>query len=297
MIIKTNDIWNDAESEHFLFFDKKVTLEIKKDKSTNMQGGKEAAFNFLHQNIDTIKKGKLSEFESLIILYENTLRGMSEKFISDFKFYIENKINYSNFSTKKIKEWDAYTLCKKSRIKTCPYCNLSYAHTIYRDADKKLRPTLDHFFCKKDYPFLALSLYNLVPSCYICNSSLKGDENFFHKKHLYPFSDQELKLTIENINYFKFRNHTVAKIKVQCNTAEANNSASTFEIKDRYEYIEDEISPIIRALVNYKNAKPRFISATAYQMTIDMLCHHVDEKNYRNKIMGKLILSVRKHFS
>ena len=33
--------------------------------------------------------------------------------------------------------------------------------------------TLDHYYDKGSYPYLALSLYNLIPSCYTCNSKLK----------------------------------------------------------------------------------------------------------------------------
>lgn len=34
--------------------------------------------------------------------------------------------------------------------------------------------TLDHFLHKSEFPFLSLCLYNLVPSCYACNSKFKG---------------------------------------------------------------------------------------------------------------------------
>ncbi|MBA9074726.1 hypothetical protein GGR22_002899 [Flavobacterium gossypii] len=38
--------------------------------------------------------------------------------------------------------------------------------------------TLDHFLPKGNYPYFALSLYNLVPSCYACNSKFKGIKEF-----------------------------------------------------------------------------------------------------------------------
>jgi len=36
--------------------------------------------------------------------------------------------------------------------------------------------TLDHVIDKGTYPYLALNLFNLVPSCYTCNSKLKGSK-------------------------------------------------------------------------------------------------------------------------
>lgn len=59
-------------------------------------------------------------------------------------------------------------------IKSCPYCNLHYTLCI-RDINTQNKKVLmakmqfDHFFDKADYPFLSMSLYNLIPSCPVCN--------------------------------------------------------------------------------------------------------------------------------
>lgn len=75
---------------------------------------------------------------------------------------------YEDFSDNK-----AYTYFEKLNVRTCPYCNRQYTFTICKDKTKnfKTRPEYDHFYDKKDYPLLALSFYNLVPSCHICNHS------------------------------------------------------------------------------------------------------------------------------
>lgn len=39
--------------------------------------------------------------------------------------------------------------------------------------------TLDHLLPQKNYPYLSLCLFNLVPSCYSCNSKFKKDKDFF----------------------------------------------------------------------------------------------------------------------
>jgi DNA uptake protein ComE-like DNA-binding protein len=39
--------------------------------------------------------------------------------------------------------------------------------------------TLDHLFGQAGFPLLSLSLYNLVPSCYSCNTKFKGDTELF----------------------------------------------------------------------------------------------------------------------
>jgi len=63
-------------------------------------------------------------------------------------------------------------------IHTCYYCNIDFIN-IFKTRNKKLLTgyTLDHITNKAQYPYLALSLYNLIPVCYICNSKLKKEHN------------------------------------------------------------------------------------------------------------------------
>ncbi len=60
------------------------------------------------------------------------------------------------------------------RVKVCPYCNSESVYALeVVDRQKPYLSSFDHFFPKHRYPFLALSLYNLIPSCFRCNSQLK----------------------------------------------------------------------------------------------------------------------------
>ena len=55
-------------------------------------------------------------------------------------------------------------------IKVCPYCNRSYIECIDNNDKKTLiKGQIDHFYSKKEYPFLALSRFNLIPCCSDCN--------------------------------------------------------------------------------------------------------------------------------
>lgn len=58
-------------------------------------------------------------------------------------------------------------------IRTCPYCNRNYI-TRYGINGSKSTADLDHFYQKEQYPLFALSLFNFVPSCPICNSRMKN---------------------------------------------------------------------------------------------------------------------------
>ncbi len=74
-------------------------------------------------------------------------------------------------------------------FRTCFYCNKDFITNF--DADKKVSTfQLDHFYDKGTYPYLALSFYNLIPSCPTCNSSkVKGSANIFENNCIAPNSE------------------------------------------------------------------------------------------------------------
>lgn len=99
--------------------------------------------------------------------------------------------DYDKLLTQKIK----YELAQKLDVKVCPYCNRNYTLTVQKRKTKKsrsinTRPDFDHFFSKSKHPILALSFYNLIPSCSICNRTLKGDVEFsldIQNGHVHPY--------------------------------------------------------------------------------------------------------------
>jgi len=85
--------------------------------------------------------------------------------------------------------WGPYQMVMAMDIRSCPYCNRQYTFSLVDVAGKKKgRPELDHFLPKSRNPLLALTFYNLVPSCKGCNStSLKGNTDTSYEKHLSPY--------------------------------------------------------------------------------------------------------------
>ena len=89
--------------------------------------------------------------------------------------------------------WGAWEFVHRLNVRYCPYCN---AETVYavkfdtksvKDPDREvlIRSALDHFFPHSECPYFGISLYNLVPTCYRCNSQIKGSrkpeaETFAH---------------------------------------------------------------------------------------------------------------------
>lgn len=135
---------------------------------------------------DVISKFE-NEFEDLIIkeyVYikykddDEKEKSKPSKFIKVF-----NKIfDYENHDS-----WGAYSFTKVLNINCCPYCNRNYITTIGSDESKFVRPDIDHFLPKYEYPYLRLSFYNLVPSCVICNRNAKGSEPTSLNYNIHPY--------------------------------------------------------------------------------------------------------------
>jgi hypothetical protein len=112
--------------------------------------------------IKKIKNSKAKEKKEILIY------GAKDKIKEIFKYEGNNQ-------SKKITPF----FTKNFNFRTCFYCNKDFITNF--DADKKVSTfQLDHFFDKATYPYLALSFYNLIPSCPTCNSKkVKGELNTF----------------------------------------------------------------------------------------------------------------------
>lgn len=68
-------------------------------------------------------------------------------------------------------------LAGELNINVCPYCNRQYTFTVKKNnGENGVRPQFDHFHPKSKYPYLALSFYNLIPSCPTCNHAKSETE-------------------------------------------------------------------------------------------------------------------------
>lgn len=110
--------------------------------------------------------------------------GLPNPLSDELKSFINSIIDYSLFDSY------AYDIANKLNVNTCPYCNRNYINTVIDKKGKHIiRPTFDHFFPQSKHPFLALSFYNLVPSCYYCNSSTKNAATISIDTHIHPYKE------------------------------------------------------------------------------------------------------------
>lgn len=179
------------------------------------------------------------------------LEGIKNKFTSKgLKKSLKTLLNYDSWIKTDDKAtyryYNAYHLAEKLDIPTCVYCNRIYTKTVISSLGKKVtRPTFDHWFPKSEHPLLALSFYNLIPSCSVCNSGVKGSTSFDLSTHFHPYyknPNKEFKYTFsyDHKDYDKFS----FKIVIDEKDDFSKRSVKAFELEDIFKAHEDEIEDL-----------------------------------------------------
>ena len=196
------------------------------------------------------KKIKYKEFLLKVFGYEN---------FCNLDSYVSNETltqyNYMEIESKLKNYWTPYNIVLLSNIRVCPYCNRQYITPIYIHSNKKnekhkLRADLDHFFPKNEYPYFSMSLYNLVPCCKFCNSSLKNIKEF-NIKDVNPYE--------ENFDdYFKFKTDILNDDKIFIEKTNdygrIDNYLNYFQIEALYNYNKNQAEELVKKRLIYPDS-------------------------------------------
>lgn len=154
-----------------------------------------------------------------------------------------------------------YELFTDLKLRACPYCNLNYIDAVITEDDrnsskklidknnKVLRHHFDHYFPKNKFPFFCISFYNLIPSCYECNSALKGDNT--DKTPLNPYIqdfDSVATFYIQPMNMkhpMSFYNESDFEIILNCKDNLAAEHSNLFSLQERYRYRKDYVIELL----------------------------------------------------
>jgi hypothetical protein len=245
MMIAIPNIWSEAKRQHLKHVRSVISEALswkgkKRLKSTFLRG-------LLGSSRDDLAVGTPGKLRYLIDVVNKQYIGKKTK-AEYFTFKKESArvFDYGKFTQKNHGDWNAYKLCGSSTATLCPYCQQAFAFTLQRAVGSVgFRPTLDHFYSQSTYPFLGLSLFNLVPSCSTCNSSLKRNANFYETPHLHPFEDEEtIGFDFDLENYLLVRKTPTAEFRIKTITrgadAQKNEAAErsvrTFLLDERFDF-------------------------------------------------------------
>jgi len=207
---------------------------------------------FLSTNFDRIISGKPEELLRVYNEYE-ILGIIDNDKINIESFFLDT--GYKNFKNKEFLNF--------LNIETCIYCNRNY--TLQLDLDTEhARAELDHWFPKADFPILALSFYNLIPSCHSCNHIKSNAQGFDWQNALnilcHPYDEDDTEGFNFSYNYNSFNSMKVIlkvkeKSKKTVETIKFNkieeiyNAHSGIELKDlldlRYKYSSNYLNILL----------------------------------------------------
>jgi len=154
------------------------------------------------------------------------------------------------------------------KIRTCPYCNRNYIFVVKKENNGKVvKPEIDHFYPKSKYPFLAVSFYNLIPSCGMCNgfdcksnecpcTDDKDPDNSQRIANPYEFEDRNYRFSFDYHNHELF-NLTVDDIvlKIEGDNQLIQGYEDFFAIKALYsEHREYIVDIIIKLMYQYNSS-------------------------------------------
>lgn len=218
----------------------------------------------------------------------------------------EGKVEYTleNFcDIEKNFRWGAYAYVMSLKVKVCPYCNRNYVLPLYSE-EGKMRADLDHFFAKSKYPYLSISIYNLVPSCKYCNSSLKGKQEFTYEGNFHPLdkirADDLYRITYIPKSTDCFLGKEDFAIKLEYNCADENyqkikGNSDMLKIQKTYQYHKDIVAQFIKKRYIYDDGYIEYLLKTypslfsAREEVISFLLAPYDISQPENAPLGKLM--------
>lgn len=155
----------------------------------------------------------------------NTFRNYYTRFFTQKIECSENEIKKNNIS-----------LIQDLGITVCPYCNRNYINS----RDDSSGCDFDHYYDKQTYPFFALSLYNLIPSCSTCNRIKKSESYDFC-----PF-----KVNSDEKVMFKVVLSSDSS-KLQLYFGDKSQENNVLKLEDAYKIHEKDVAEMFRKETEY----------------------------------------------
>jgi hypothetical protein len=289
--------------------------------ASNITVEERAYYAFIQAHLSEIIVGKPNELEILKTdldqLYDsilqirhqqnptNTLKKERQKLNNEiFKIF-----NYGKFISYKDGLW-AYELTERLNAPVCTYCNRQYTFTV-KTRSGKTRPQFDHFYDKGRNPHFAISFYNLIPSCYICNSNLKGQNQFTIGNNLHPFfedADEVLsfRINITKVDFIEGNKKNFDVLLKQHNSGvnqeildKSIRNAEIFLLNKLYAKHKDVVVDIIKKayyyntdkvseLLNYTTAKGNKLFSTKTEVLESIFGNYVTKNKLGERVLSKL---------
>lgn len=212
------------------------------------------------------------------------------------------KIIYNIFVNHAYKKLDKDNFIRNIGLDSCPYCNRNYIYCVSRK--RKVKPEIDHFYPKSTYPLLAVSFFNLIPSCQSCNGFYgKSKSNPYLIGLISPYvinnDDFVFTYKINNISIINPLNgkssiDVLFKNKIQVNS-------DLFNLEDLYSLHNDHVLELIlKRKVKYSKKYRDYLNSynglrfSKKEIDRMILGNYSEEKDIHKRPLAKLYQDIGK---
>jgi len=187
-------------------------------------------------------------------------------------------------------------------LNVCVYCNRNYIFNFNKKSTSEATAQLDHFFDKSSYPYIALSVYNLIPSCSTCNQRKSSQQKDIIYPYLESFNDNmkfSYKFTNEEVNFFH-KDKIQLLFDIKGKNKKVENYLDIFNIKYLYENHKDIVLELIQKREIYpdsyidelmKNYSGTIFSSRDELMRL-ITCGYVNDEDINKRPLSKLIKDI-----
>lgn len=178
-----------------------------------------------------------------------------EKDLYDLGVRIRKFLDYDTFNKLEETSWGTRRFLIKIRESVCPYCNAQYIYVSSKDDG--IKPQIDHFFPKAEYPIFSCSIYNMVPSCYNCNHTKSDKEKNILSPYVRGFYDDAsfgIKMgsrTLSNVEKVDLNENIEICLNAKENSSikkQVENSKMIFKLEDSYNCYQIELIDLIKRI-------------------------------------------------
>lgn len=258
----------------------KKYLKIKDDKGNLCKYSFESVVKADFKTLEKIKQ-YIDDPKNKVNQTELGHRGKDDKLI----YYIKDTL-YENMGDAKD------YLIEQLNITTCPYCNRNFINS-----HKNIKTCqLDHFFDKSTYPILAVSFYNLIPSCPSCNHR-KGTKQLSYSPHDMNYStDKLLEFSYDILNSDYINNPKSITIDIESlGDKKIDDNISALELIQLYQIHTDIVQELIKKKVifseEYINKLEKMfpdVINSSEEVKRLLYGNYLDESEYSKRPLSKL---------
>lgn len=210
-------------------------------------------YDYFYNSMGKLEKEKVKE---LLFLNRVEMKKLISKWKAlgkkDSEELLKRVFLYDNFSNRKV----ASKILRKMKVEVCPYCNRQYIHTV---KSGKVRAQFDHYYPKSLYPYLALSLYNMIPSCAVCNTA-KSSLDTMKTPVLYPYDEEfghetKFVLEVQDDDYVKVWQGVSNRFSIRIKAKEGTirGAIDNQNIKLHLEELYNEHKNFVMGIIKSKN--------------------------------------------